>query len=256
MSGRTLVLAALVSVCSALSVWALRARFARGPDPTDGPRVAEPLAAPVRESSSAAPRLAVERGTQAAAPAKPPAPSRAKVPARLRVPQRPPRTADARREFIARLFRPPGPDATPSERESWEQAPQSDYLYPPDHPCAGQPLDSVTPAILAKAGNATLDPLIDSLPDVDRPQCHLDGNWPYRPLNQCTRGLQREDPESVEAFMACLAALPQDPAVYPADIWVPCPGDHPLATTLRAHLESLVAAEVERVFSRATCPQP
>lgn len=179
-------------------------------------------------------------------PASGPAPSRS----------RDARLARRELEFIAKLFQPPARDATPEDRQRWEDSPVSDLIYPNDHPCAGLPRDSVSPQQLidAAVGEPGGPSLIPSLPEIDRSQCHVQGNWPFFPLNQCARGLNREDPESVASFMACLDALPQDPSAYPASIWLPCPADHPLATTMREFFGDLIAEHVNDLFARGPCP--
>jgi hypothetical protein len=167
-------------------------------------------------------------------------------------PRKDPRLDAQERAFISRFFELPGPNATQQERDFWEQSPVADLLYPQGHPCAGQPLDSTSPAVLAQAGKEALAKSIDSIPDVDTPQCVYQGNWPFFPLNQACSSVVPEDPVSVAHCTDFLLNMQQDPSAYPATIWLPCSmGQQP--TTRRAFYEGLIADEVQRVFSGPPC---
>jgi hypothetical protein len=112
---------------------------------------------------------------------------------------------------------------------------QLDALFPPVPNPA--PLD--TPTVL----------------ELDATQCHLQGNWSVYPLNnKCARGLDRDDPESVARFVACVDALPQDPTRHSRkEIWMPCPADHPKATTKREFFHGLIADQVNQLLARPPC---
>lgn len=167
-------------------------------------------------------------------------------------PKKDPRLDAREHAFIARFFELPGPSATAQERLFWEQSPVSDLLYPEGHPCAGQPLDSTSPAVLTDAGKAALAKSVDAIPDIDTPQCLYQGNWPFFPLNQACSGVTPEDPTSVAHCTDFLLNMKQDPSAYPATIWLPCSmGQQP--TTRRAFYEGLIADEVQRVFSGPRC---
>jgi hypothetical protein len=156
------------------------------------------------------------------------------------------------REFIARLFAVPGPNATEEERLAWENSPISDLIYPSDHPCAGEPIDSASPQMLTSMGREGLAKVLDAIPEVDVPQCLHQGRWNFHTLNQACSSLNREDGDSVSRCAAFLQTAPQDPKAYPATIWMPCAeGGQP--TTLRAYYEELLNQQVADMFARARC---
>jgi hypothetical protein len=161
--------------------------------------------------------------------------------------------ADARNaEFIAKLFMPPGPGASDAERQAWEESPIADLFYPQDHPCAGLPLDSVSVPVLEEAANGSLSKYLEAIPEVDRQQCHVQGRWPYHVLNTMYGRVDREKPETVQPFLQELAAMPQDPKAYPADIWLPCDGQAG-ATTMRVYFQGLVSDYVKGLLSGPRC---
>jgi hypothetical protein len=161
---------------------------------------------------------------------------------------------DAReREFIARMFTPPGPKAPEQERLAWEQSPISDLLYPEGHACAGEPLDSVSPELLASVGREGLAKLIDAVPDVDTPQCLFQGRWNFHPLNAACSTMHKQDPDSVERCTTFLVSAQQDPAAYPATIWLPCINGRGQPTTMRAYYEDLLTQQVDQMFASRRC---
>ena len=257
MNSRLVLLAAASVVIAAAAIWALRSsdEIASARQAESSRR--ETLAHP--SPTSPAPTAASPAATKSSAhPASGSASSSLVPQAKGPVPHE--------NELIARLFRAPGPGAPEVERLAWAQSPLSDLFYPSDHPCAGRPRDSVSPDVLIGAAEEQLDALVlpasnpaspDTPPplDLDATQCHLKGNWSVYPLNnECGRGLNRDSPESVARFMACVEALPQNPtAYYLKNIWLPCPADHPKATTMREFFHGLVADQVNQLFAGPPC---
>jgi len=157
-------------------------------------------------------------------------------------------------EFIAKLFELPGPDATPQQRAAWEESPVSKLLYPQGHPCAGQPIDSASPAVLTQAADEALDKAIGRNPEVDQPQCVFEGKWPFSPLNLACSSVNRDNPQSVAQCSDFLLGAPQDPNAYPATIWLPCSaGSGVQPTTLRQYYQQMVSTEVQHIFSGPAC---
>jgi hypothetical protein len=254
MQNRIVWLGGVLILCAALAAWLLRgssselAEGAASADRGEQAAAARPAPARVPSTPPSPPEAAAAQlqpktnGGPAPAAARSEAPQAAKPRAR--------QSRDV--EFIAKLFQPPGPSATDQERLFWDESPVSDLLYPTDHPCAGAPRDSVSPAQLTQAGNEALGKQIDNLPNVDAEQCHLAGNWAFHPLNQAYAKVNLDDPQTVLAFIDEMASMPQDPNAYPASIWLPCPGRSD-ATTMREFFQGLVADQVEQVFSGPPC---
>jgi hypothetical protein len=164
-----------------------------------------------------------------------------------------PRLEARERYWIAKLFTPPGPGASDAERLAWEQSPIADLVYPAGHPCAGQPLDSVSPAVLNAAGEQAISSMLDSIPDVDVPQCLFEGNWPFFPLNQACSSVNRDDPQSVARCSNALQTMQQDPKAYPAVIWLPCDGSGGQPTTRREFFQNMVHEQVSQIFAGPRC---
>jgi hypothetical protein len=167
-------------------------------------------------------------------------------------PHEDPEVSAREREFIARLFAPPGPQATEQERLAWEGSAVSDLLYPPGHACAGEPLDSVSPEMLTEVGRQGLAQALDAIPDVDEPQCLFQGRWNFHPLNTACSSVTKTNLESVERCAGFLRATQQDPAAYPASIWLPC-GSGGQPTTRREFFENLLNQQVNRMFANRRC---
>jgi hypothetical protein len=165
-----------------------------------------------------------------------------------------PRLRAMERQFFARLFSPP-PGAAPEQMAAWYESPVSELLYPPDHACAGQPLDGISPAALETAASEQLWKLLENLPDLDREQCHITGNWPFADFHRAFKRVNRDDPHTIATFIEELSEIPQDPDAYPANVWLPCPG-HPDATTMRAYYSGVLGAYVQEMFSGPPCPVP
>ena len=244
-------LAGAVLLALGWAAWALRSAPAPSADsPQEKISLETPSPAHVESQPAAATTPGVLDNTLPLGPK----PRRTDGPPRIvHVPQRPPRPGEKQIDLIAKLFTPAGTKSRPEEVEFWDQSPVREYVFPADHPCAGQPRPGVSAATLADAGDAALAPVIGHLPDVDLPQCYMPGNWPYHPLNACAKSLDRTNPASVQAFIACLDAVPQDPGAYRAEIWVPCPPDNPRATTVRKQLETLVKAHAEEMVAAPPC---
>jgi hypothetical protein len=108
---------------------------------------------------------------------------------------------------------------------------------------------------LSEAGKAALDRVIQSIPGVDSTQCHVQGHWLTSGVRRCADGFERGNAASGAQFIACLEALPKNSqAYYGAEFWLPCPPDHPAATTIRRYLEGLVEVKVQELFATAPCP--
>jgi hypothetical protein len=164
-----------------------------------------------------------------------------------------PRLAQAERRFIAKLLEQPGRNASEADRLAWEQSPVADLLYPPDHACAGQPLDSTSPAVLTAAAEEALDKQLANIDNAKVPQCLYQGNWPFQPLNQACSGVDEDNPDSVARCTDFLMTAPQDPQAYPATIWLPCTPNGGQPTTLQAFYEGMVAEQVQQMFSGPPC---
>jgi hypothetical protein len=154
-------------------------------------------------------------------------------------------------EYIDRLFAPPGPGASEAERLAWEQSEISGYIYPAGHPCEGLPNERASVEALLQA--VARPEYFEQFPEVDRPQVVLEGHKDFFPLNRCANGLNREDPASVELFISCFNSLPENPAAYPATVWLPVSADHPGATTMRAHMTQVIRSRAERLMAGPAC---
>jgi hypothetical protein len=168
-------------------------------------------------------------------------------------PAKDPRLAAEERRFIAQLFEQPGPKASQEERLAWEQSPVADLLYPPEHACAGQPLDSTSPATLIQAGEEALGKQLDQVPDIDVPQCVYQGNWPFQALNAACSGVNRDVPADVARCTEYLMTGFQDQAAYPATVWLPCSPNGAQPTTRRQFFENMIAEQVQHMFSGPPC---
>jgi hypothetical protein len=153
--------------------------------------------------------------------------------------------------YLDRLFMPPGPGASEAERLAWEQSPISGYVYPAGHPCEGLPTDTASVEALVQA--VARPEFFEQFPEVDRPQILLEGHKDFFPLNRCAAGLNRENPESVETFVTCFNSLPENPAAYPAVVWLPVAENHPGATTMREHMTRLIRTRAERLMAGPRC---
>jgi hypothetical protein len=228
--------AALLIVLGA--AWWLRGQASPEAPAPDRSKVArsEPIPAPAR-----APKSEGNGGAAAQPATPPPAP----------VPQESRREDSKTYEFIDRLFMPPGPGASEEERRHWEESPISSLIYPPGHACEGLPNERASVEALLQA--VARPEYFEGLPEADRPQVVLEGHKDFFPLNRCANGLNREDPASVESFIACFNSLPENPAAYPATVWLPVAAGHPGATTMREHMTQMIRTRAERLMAGPRC---
>ena len=244
--------AALISAAAAAAVALLAFLFMRG---GESPAPPEPAPAPAHAQERERAPDALEPAGDAEAPEE----SEEERAARALV-ERYRAAAEAARERVAKLqpaskakrqpfspYRFPPREAPVELRNRWNEhiAP---LLYPPDHPRAGEPLDSVTNEQLAAAAGAVYDAnLSDAY--LDRPvhQVRLHVNFPrFHYLKELTGGGRD--------FALALKAEPPDPnVVVQEQYWIDTTWDDPDVETPRGirHQQRLEQAEALRASGGA-----
>jgi len=122
-------------------------------------------------------------------------------------------------------------------------------LYPPDHPLAGDYLDSVT---CNQAVEARLGYIEELNPPgyLDKPRLHIEKRLDYYALNQRATAWDRADLASAREFYDWMVAQPEDPNGRLADIWLdadPSDGD---SITRREFLETRIRARETSICGR------
>jgi len=161
------------------------------------------------------------------------------------------------RDWIARMFVPPGIDASAEERAAWDESGLADLIHGAGHPCEGLPTDrasadAIAQGVLEISANPLNQPA--AFPDLQRSGVVLTGSKDLALLRRrCARRLGGQDPESIRTYVACYDGLPDQPGREPESIFLPVPPGTPGAISLREYLTRDIHERAERLMAGPRC---